>query len=220
MKISPPLYLLSLALLLTAGCQDTGTQTTDGGPAAPASGEGTGLTEGILNRSSQKNEFQSTSTDILAPGSKAPEIDLAAVLHGPDVRPFSGDHVIVVEFWATWCGPCLANMPHLSALQQQYGPAVQFIAITPEDEELVTAFLSHEVKEDQTWGDILSYTIGLDRTQKTYANFMHAAQQQGMPCAFVIDKTGLIAWIATTIPNRRNQLTDDLVHSYCVILST
>ena len=195
MKIRPLLYLLSLALLLTAGCQDTGTQTTDGGPASPPNGDGTGLTESILNRSSHKSEFQSTLTDILAPGSKAPEIDLAAVLHGPDIRPFSGDQVIVVEFWATWCGPCLANMPHLSALQQQYGPTVQFIAVTPEDEELVTAFLSQEVKDDQTWGDILSYTIGLDRNQKTYANFMHAAQQQGIPCAFVIDKTGLIAWI-------------------------
>ena len=182
-------------MLLTGGCRDIDTQTIDTGPTAPVDREGTGLTDAIRDTSSQKNEFPSTSTAILAPGSTAPEIDLAAIIHGPEIRPFSGDHVIVVEFWATWCGPCLANMAHLSDLQQQYGTAVQFIAITAEDKTIVTAFLNYEVKEDQTWGDILSYTIGLDQSQKTYSNFMHAAQQQAIPRAFVIDKTGLIAWI-------------------------
>jgi len=187
--------LLSFAMLCSVGCQDAGTQTTDGDLSSPANGEEAALTEAMLNRSSQKNEFPNRPADILAPGSKAPEIDLAAVLHGPDIRPFTGDHVIVVEFWATWCGPCLANMPHLSALQQQYGPAVQFIAVTHEDEDLVAAFLSHKAKDGQTWADILSYTIGVDRNQKTHSNFMYAARQRGIPCAFVIDKAGLIAWI-------------------------
>ncbi len=141
-------------------------------------------------------EAESVSGYIsLAPGSKAPAIDLAAVVHGPEVRPFSGEHVVVVEFWATWCGPCLRNMPHLSALQQQYGSEVQFIGVTDEDEQTVTEFLETEAEDGETWRDSLSYTIAVDRNAQTSINFMQAAQQQGIPCAFVINKAGQVAWI-------------------------
>ena len=128
-------------------------------------------------------------------GDEAPAIDLAAVVHGPEVRPVSGEHVVVVEFWATWCGPCLQNMPHLSELQQQYSSEVQFIGVTDEDEQTVTEFLDSEGEEGKTWREILSYTIAVDYNAQTSSNFMQAARRQGIPCAFVINQSGQVAWI-------------------------
>ncbi|MEO2036789.1 MAG: redoxin family protein, partial [Planctomycetaceae bacterium] len=156
------------------------------------------------------------AADVLAPGNEAPAIDLAAVVHGPEVRPFSGDHVVVVEFWATWCGPCIRNMPHISALQKQYGSEVQFIGVTDEDEDTVMEFLGRETgdgetEDGETWGDVLSYSIALDSHGKTETNFMRAASQNAIPCAFVVNRQGRIAWIGhpASIDEPLSQIVSD-----------
>ena len=217
MKIEFGLFLFALLMLLTSGCQETAEQSA-GGDELAESGivASNGLDEDaakpvdivaakLANLDSgdltvgdvvaEKSASAGAWADLLAPGSKAPAIDLAAVVHGPQVRPFSGDHVVVVEFWATWCGPCIRNMPHLSRLQQQYGAEVQFIGITDEDEDTIMEFMAGEIKDGDTWSDILSYSICLDRNGRTGANFMEAAAQSLIPCAFVIDKQGRVAWI-------------------------
>ncbi len=130
----------------------------------------------------------------LAPGDKAPTLDLAVVLHGPEIRPFSGEHVMVLDFWATWCVPCLRGMPHLSDLQDQYGQQVQFIGITDETEELVTELLS-KTKGDETWADLIRYSLAIDNNEQTYRNFMDAAGLRARPKVFIIDQSGTIAWI-------------------------
>ncbi|MDP1772646.1 MAG: TlpA disulfide reductase family protein [Methylobacter sp.] len=49
--------------------------------------------------------------------------------------------VLVINFWATWCPPCLKEIPDFIALQQQYAAqGVQFIGIALEDKELVAKF--------------------------------------------------------------------------------
>ena len=132
---------------------------------------------------------------LLTPGSTAPAIDLAAVVHGPEVRLFTGEQVVVVEFWATWCETCIESMPHISGLQLQYGPEVQFIGVTSEAEDVVTRFLAREVGEGESQADQLSYTIALDYNARTSINFMDAARRRRVPCAFVINKAGKVAWI-------------------------
>lgn len=209
MKLRSCFFLVSGLALMISGCQDAATDTTVDAPetetpATEASESAGGFEQEFADSSDSEtvpassgsgSTIGSTTEDILAPGSKAPAIDLAAVVHGPEVRPFTGDHVIVVEFWATWCGPCIRNMPHLSDLQQQYGAEVQFIGVTDEDEATVTEFLAREYAEGETWGDTLQYTIALDHDQNTAVRFMLAARQNGIPCAFVVDKSGSIAWI-------------------------
>ena len=50
--------------------------------------------------------------------------------------------VVVLEFWATWCGPCVAAMPHMNGLADRYKGKVQFIEITDEGRETVAPFLA------------------------------------------------------------------------------
>lgn len=72
-------------------------------------------------------------------GSPAPQLDIEHWIqdgsgHFAKVSEFEADKVYLVEFWATWCGPCIASMPHIAEIQEKYADrGVQVVSITRED---------------------------------------------------------------------------------------
>ena len=90
--------------------------------------------------------FQGYAEPTLDVGSPAPELDVEYWLSRgtgnrfPKVTKFEPGKVYVVEFWATWCPPCIASMPHLSQLQNKYADSVQIISISDEPLEEVEGF--------------------------------------------------------------------------------
>jgi thiol-disulfide isomerase/thioredoxin len=48
---------------------------------------------------------------------------------------------VLLEFWSTWCKPCIAAIPHLNDLEKEFGDRVQFIAITQERASTAAKFL-------------------------------------------------------------------------------
>jgi len=136
------------------------------------------------------------SRGTLAIGSAAPPVTDLKWIQGQPVDAFAADQVYVVEFWATWCGPCLQSMLHLSDLQKSYGSQVQILSITDEDQEAVNAFLKQKARGiENTWGEVLNYSIALDQKRTASANWMDNSGQQGIPCAFIVGKSGNLEWI-------------------------
>ncbi|MEW4565475.1 TlpA disulfide reductase family protein [Bremerella sp. JC770] len=136
--------------------------------------------------------------------SPAPEIDIQHwVSRGAEgfgqVKDFQADRVYVIEFWATWCGPCVASMPHLAKLQQEYADQdVQIISISDEPLGTVSQFLDLKVRGeegDQTYRELTAaYNLTTDPDRSVYTDYMHASNQTGIPTAFIVGKTGLIEW--------------------------
>lgn len=125
-------------------------------------------------------------------GDKAPPVKATKWLQGKEVASFTEGKVYVVEFWATWCGPCIVMMPHMGELQTQYKDKVTFIGFTAKDPnnalEKVQDFVTKR-------GPKLGYTFAYADDRETYDAYMKAAGQGGIPCCYVIDKAGKIAYI-------------------------
>ena len=131
-------------------------------------------------------------------GSKAPKLTVKSFVKGEAVEKFDKGKIYVVEFWATWCGPCRATIPHLTKLQKQYKKEVTMIgvAVLEEDQDEVGKFV-------QKMGDEMDYRVALDLVPEDgdgddgamYKSWMDPAELQGIPAAFIINGDGLVAWI-------------------------
>ena len=159
----------------------------------------------------------SSAADLLTIGSDAPALNVEHWVQNGNgkykpVTKFENGKVYVVEFWATWCGPCIQSMPHLAELQTKYADkGVQLISISDEDLETVEKFLDREVrgskkeegKDDakpKTYRELTSvYCLTTDPDQTTNRDYMEAAAQNGIPTAFIVGKDSKIEWIGHPI---------------------
>ncbi len=124
-------------------------------------------------------------------GDKAPPLSIKHWIKGKPVTlsKATDEDVIIVEFWATWCGPCRVSAPHMSKMQAAFKKrGVTFIGISNEDKKTVEAFL------EGGFDAKMEYTVAVDDNNQTNRTWMEAAKQKGIPTAFVV-KGGLIRWI-------------------------
>lgn len=136
------------------------------------------------------------SAQALKPGTKAPAIKVAKWVKGSPVSAFKSGQVYVVEFWATWCGPCRTTIPHLSELAAKYKGKATVVGVSINEND--PAYIAKVGKFVGEMGNRMSYTVAADTaaSQGTMARtWMDAAGQSGIPTAFVVDKKGKVAWI-------------------------
>jgi len=88
-------------------------------------------------------------------------------------------HVVVLVFWATWCAPCLAELPSLSAMQQQL-PQIHVVTVsTDDDPDAYSHFMTtHQV-------NLVSVRDSSHGANALYGSFVY-------PETYVIDKAGII----------------------------
>ncbi len=130
---------------------------------------------------------------VLEVGDRAPSLHVTDWVKGQPITGFEKGRIYVVEFWATWCGPCISSMPHLSALQREYADkGVTIVGVSASDPNNTLEQVKTMTKDK---GDVMAYTVAYDSERETYAAFMTAAKQQGIPTSFVVDQNGNVAYI-------------------------
>lgn len=113
-------------------------------------------------------------------------------LQGDPVKKWEKDKVYIFEFWATWCGPCLAAMPHMEHLHQvlKGNPNLQIIGVNVMDRkspENLKEFLKNRPTP-------LTYTMAVDLDGKrTKAKWLDPLEVNGIPHVFAI-KNGKLIW--------------------------
>lgn len=86
--------------------------------------------------------------------------------------------VVLVNFWATWCPPCIAEMPSFQLLFEDYGDKIDFLFVSSEDHETVRGFLYRK-----------NYTLPAFRPLSEAPEPLNG---RTLPTTFLIDKTGNI----------------------------
>jgi len=128
-------------------------------------------------------------------GDPAPALSVEAWVKGEPVAAFQPGKVYVVEFFATWCMPCVASIPQMTEMQRKH-----------EDLTVICIAGSERAKPGETddrlanlqkfvsgQGAQMGYRVGYDSKKAMSTNWLNAAGQRGIPCGFVVDGQGKIA---------------------------
>ena len=84
---------------------------------------------------------------ILKVGEQSPVL---AGLRTIDKQPNLDNKFVLIDFWATWCGPCIQSFPHLNSLADKYQGKIVFLAISDEKESTVRTFLQQSKMADSS----------------------------------------------------------------------
>jgi len=118
-------------------------------------------------------------------------------VQGEPVKNFENGKAYIVEFWATWCGPCRVSIPHLNDIQNKYkdkGLVVIGQDCWEKDDSLVAPFVK-KMDDKMTYRVVLDDKSSVAKEGMMAKTWMAAAGRNGIPSAFLVDKKGMIAWI-------------------------
>ena len=156
-----------------------------------------------------------TAAPVLKVGDPAPPIQVDEWVKGEPVTEFKDGEVYVVEFWATWCPPCVKSIPHLTKLQKEYkDKGVTIVGITGfENAPNLAAAVSLVKPWVEDKDDEMDYVVAVeDRSNaRTVKAYMEAARQQGIPTAFIVDQNQRIAFIGQPLDPSFDKTLADVV---------
>lgn len=140
-----------------------------------------------------------------------------------EISKFEPGQVYVVEFWATWCAPCIASMPHLAELAETYQDrGARIVSVSNEDPETVAQFLKRPVpgkavvetgtadaagggetrraQSALTYGELTAaYALTTDPDGSVFRDYLEAGGRKGIPYAYIVGKDGRIEWSGTPL---------------------
>ncbi len=129
-------------------------------------------------------------------GQPTPPLELKQVLQGDKQLPRPG-HPLLIEIWATWCGPCTASIPHVNDLYERFAArGVDFLWLSEDDPaNKVGPFLSSHR---------MLGTVAIDGAEKQSLLF----GEEGLPTTVLIDSKGRVAAITRSADVRPENLEE------------
>ena len=138
-------------------------------------------------------------------GDPAPATRPESMLQGEAVKDFKKGEIYVFECWASWCGPCIAAIPHLNDLHKKMGKkgvVITGVNVWEAERDATSVQRAKNFLKDQ--GDKMSYRVALGG-KAFIKDWLDAAEVKGIPHAFVVAE-GKIAWMGHPM-----QLTDEII---------
>lgn len=133
-------------------------------------------------------------------GDRAPKLEQGKYIQGEPVSGFESGKVYVVEFWATWCGPCRMTIPHLNKLHEKFKDK-GLIVIGQDVWERGDDVAGAVEKFVKKMGADMTYRVALDKVAgegdrgRMATTWMAAAGRNGIPSAFLVNQSGVVVWI-------------------------
>ncbi|MEO6739311.1 MAG: TlpA disulfide reductase family protein [Chthoniobacteraceae bacterium] len=124
---------------------------------------------------------------------KAPELIVEKWLTS---EPKREGKFVLIDFWATWCGPCRKAIPELNALQKKFGDRLVVIGISDEGEEKVKSLKDPKME----------YNVAID----TQARTKRVLAVTGIPHVILVDPKGIVKWEGFPFLNG-HELPDEVV---------
>ena len=110
-------------------------------------------------------------------GQKAPDLVVEKWL---TAQPDTKGKFVLIDFWATWCGPCRKAIPDLNKFHKQFGEKLVVIGVSKESEEAIL-----KMKEP-----VIEYASAID----TQGRMSKQLEVKGIPHVIVIDPQGVVRW--------------------------
>jgi thiol-disulfide isomerase/thioredoxin len=131
----------------------------------------------------------------IAQAKRAPNLELKSLSGATEKIADLRGSIVVINFWATWCGPCKEELPLLSKLTQEYsGKKVRFISISvdePKNRQKIDQFLSQQKLSMEIWvggdldmleraglGNVVPGTMILDEQGEIITRIMGQAHEE------------------------------------------
>lgn len=125
----------------------------------------------------------------VAVGNQAPDINFQYAIGASPKPGFYKGKILVIDFWATWCAPCIGGFPEYNQLADSYkaNKDIVFAAMTREPKATVDRFFARTQKQ-------LDALKLIDTTGQTE----HSLNIHAIPCCIIIDKNNVIRWMGSS----------------------
>lgn len=144
---------------------------------------------------------QGVQTKQITIGDKVPELKYSKWIKGTPIKKFEKGRLYLFEFWATWCGPCIASMPHLSEFAREHKDKATIIAVNiwegshGSDGKKYDSYLPKVTRFVNNMKDKMDFNVIMDNNDEHMGNnWMKAAGQGGIPCTFIV-RDGILLWM-------------------------
>ena len=125
-------------------------------------------------------------------GDPAPPLKVKAWVKGTPIQSFEKGKIYVIDFWATWCIPCMQLMPHFSKMAHKYKDKALFLSIDIYEKEAIPIAKIKKLVDNM--GTRMDFTVGIEADKFMSKNWADTSKSYGIPSIFIVND-GKIDWI-------------------------